>query len=65
MMPTQPSAPLPGAAEVPVKIALPDPAQTTGLGSTVVSLLDELTEKRLNAIEMSGEEESSGLTPAR
>jgi hypothetical protein len=64
-MSTQPSAPLPGSASVLAKGAPPSPAQSTGLSSDAAAPLDELTEKRLDAIEMIGEEEAAGFTTDR
>lgn len=64
-MSTQPNAPLPGPAKVPDQVVLPSTIQSAGLTSDAASPLDDLTEKRLDAIEMIGEEEAAGLTAAR
>ena len=64
-MSTQPSAPGPGSVNVPAKVALPSPVESTGLSSDAASSLDELTEKRLDAIEMIGEEQAAGFSTAR
>lgn len=64
-MSTQPNAPLPGSVKAADQIVLPDAMQSAGLTSDVAAPLDELTEKKLDAIEMIGEEEAAGLTTAR
>ena len=60
-MSTSPSVPPPGPATVPPKAPLNSVTHTSGLSSDAAAPLDELTEKRLDSIEMIGEEEAAGL----
>ena len=59
-MPTQPSTP-PTAAETAAKVAPPSVAQVAGLGD--LKSLDDQTEKRVDEIEMIGEEQAANLPP--
>lgn len=63
-MPTQTNDPVQGSTKIPAQVVLPSLMQSTGLASDVASPLDDLTEKRLDAIEMIGEE-AAGLPAAR
>jgi hypothetical protein len=59
-MPTQPTSP-PTAAETAARVAPPSVAQVAGLGD--LKSLDDQTEKRVDEIEMIGEEQAANLPP--
>src|SRR5262249_40316000 len=61
-MSTQPSVSPPNSSGVASKITPPSMTETTGL-TGAASPLDEITEKRLDEIEMIGEEEAVGFHP--
>lgn len=63
-MSTQPNASVPDSAKLPAQVELPSPMQSSGLMSDAASALDELTERRIDAIEMIGEEEAAGFPSA-
>jgi hypothetical protein len=52
-----------GVSAAPAKVAPPGVAEIAGLTNPVAAPLDEVTEKRLDDIEMIGEEEAAGWTP--
>src|SRR6516225_9605434 len=61
-MATQPNVPPPGSAQALPKGMPAGMPQGAGFTSDAAAPLDELTEKRLDAIEMIGEEEAAGFT---
>jgi hypothetical protein len=63
-MSTPPSVPPPASATAVPKVAPVSLAQSTGFSSDAAAPLDELTEKRLDTIEMIGEEEAAGFPTA-
>jgi hypothetical protein len=64
-MSAQPNVPLTETKEQILPAPLPGPVSTAGLSDGVAAPLDELSEKKLDEIEMIGEEEAAGFATGR